>query len=130
MIINGFQVKLDFSCDCLTDSAIYLARCKNCKQHTEIEATNFYFGRTLNTVRTRLNGHRNKFKLSEYDKSALSYHTYDKHWDKLPDKLLNYEIGVVKTVSPSELERLEDYYIYETKADTKGLNTNRYKVAK
>jgi hypothetical protein len=126
-IVNGFLVKMDFRCNCLTEHAIYLARCKNCMTPAEL-ATNFYFGRTLNTVRTRCNGHRSKFKLSEYDKSALSYHTYDKHVDKFTDKLLNYDIGVVKTSSPSSLERLEDYYIYETKADVYGLN--RYKVAK
>jgi len=127
MMINGFQIKLDYSCDCLTSSAIYLARCKNCKKPTEVDS-NFYFGRTLTTVRSRFNGHRSKFSMHEYDKSALSYHTYDKHWDKLPDKLNNYDIGVVKSVSPSALERLEDYYVYETKADLTGLN--RYKVLK
>jgi len=91
-------------------------------------ASNFYFGRTLWTVRTRFNGHRSKFSLNSYDKSALSFHTYDKHYDKFPDKLNNYEIGIVKMASPNALERLEDYYIFQTRADSIGLN--RYKVTK
>jgi hypothetical protein len=127
MMLNGFLVKLDFTCDCSTDSAIYLARCKNCVDPIEKDR-NFYFGQTVTTVRARNNGHRDKFKLSQYDKSALSYHIFDKHPDSFPDKLLNYDFGVVKKVSPQNLDRVEDFYIYNTVADEKGLN--RYKVAR
>ena len=125
--INGIKIKLDYNFDCSSDSVICLARCKICIGTID-ESKNFYFGQTVITVRTRMNGHREKFKVSKYDNSALSYHTYDKHIEKFPEKLLNFEFGIVKQVSPQNLDRVEDYYIYNTNADIKGLN--RYKVAK
>ena len=125
--IADIHIKLDFSCCCTTESAMYLARCKNCIEVID-KSRNFYFGKTVTSVRNRMNGHREKFKLSNYDKSALSYHIYDKHVDKFPDKLLNYDIGIIKAVSPHDLDRLEDFYIYSTKAETMGLN--RYKSAR
>ena len=66
--------------------------------------------------------------MDRYDKSALSHHTFEKHFYRFKDKLLNYDIGIVQSVSPHALNKTEDYYIFETEADTKGLN--RYKVAK
>ena len=54
-------------------------------------------------------------------------HIFDKHPEHFDKKLLNFNFGVVKSVSPPNLDRAEDYYIYMTEADTKGLN--RYKVS-
>jgi hypothetical protein len=125
--INKLSFKLDYCLNCNTESAIYLARCKNCTDPID-KNSNFYFGRTVTAVRTRLNGHREKFKMDRFDKSALSHHTFEKHFLKFNDKLLNYDIGIIKSVSPQSLDRTEDFYIFETEADTKGLN--RYKVAK
>lgn len=62
-------------------------------------------------VRCRLNNHKEKFKIDKYDKSVLSHHTFDKHFYKFKDKLLNYDIGIVKSVGPHALFRLDDYYI-------------------
>ena len=91
---------------------------------------NFYFGQTVNTLMFRNNGHRDKFALdlSKYDKSALSQHTYEKHPGVFPNKLFSYSFGVVKHVNAANLDRVEDFYVYSTQADTKGLN--RYKVKK
>ena len=77
----------------------------------------------------RNNGHRGKFKDKIYDQSALSMHIKDKHTElDFSNKLNNYSFGIVKHISPDKLDRCEDYYIYETCADSQGLN--RYKVAK
>ena len=86
----------------------------------------FYFGQSVNSLSQRNNGHRSGFKITEKDKSALSMHVYDKHTDVFGDKLDSYEFGVVKHADPTNLDRVEDYYIYNTEADVKGLN--RYKV--
>ena len=77
---------------------------------------------------SRNNGHRDKFSLNKYDKSALSMHIHEKHIEHFGDKLNNFKFGVVKHINADKLDRVEDYYIYITQADTTGLN--RYKVSK
>ena len=67
-------------------------------------------------------------KLGKEDQSALSMHIYDKHPNSFGDKLINFDFGVVKHVAPTRLDRVEDYYIFVTQADLRGLN--RYKVTK
>ena len=57
-------------------------------------------------------------------------HIYEKHLDVFQDKLNNYSFGVVKHVNANQLDRTEDFYIYKTQADTKGLNRyNKYQRA-
>ena len=126
--INNFKVKLDFRCNCATKGVIYLALCKLCDDPKNLN--NFYWGQTRNSLMTRNNGHRSSFsvQLDKYDKSALSMHIFDKHLENFTDKLNNYNFGVVKHVAPTSLDRTEDFYIYSTEADIKGLN--RYKVTK
>ena len=80
----------------------------------------------MNCLRERANGHRASFTDGLYKKSALSFHTWDKHREHFQDKLDNFSVGIVKSTSPAELDRAEDYYVVATKADTVGLN--RYKV--
>ena len=55
-------------------------------------------------------------------------HIYEKHLEHFQDKLNCFDFGVVAQISPMNLNRREDYYIYKTDADTKGLN--RYGVTK
>lgn len=107
--VNGKNVKLDFRLDCSTDSVIYLATCKICEEE-EIPG-NFYFGQTINSLMSRCNGHRDKFKLETYDKSALSMHIMDKHVDGFGKKLNNFNFGLVSHCSPEHLNRREDFYI-------------------
>ena len=75
-----------------------------------------------------MNGHRSRFKYEDelYKKSALSYHVFEKHPEHFHLKLKNFKLGVVKATSAMNLDKLEDYYLIQTKADIYGLN--RYKV--
>ena len=82
----------------------------------------------MNSLMSRCNGHRDKFKEDNYEQSALSLHIMDKHPDSFNKKLDCFDFGVVKKSCPKNLNRCEDYYIFTTNADTVGLN--RYKVAK
>ena len=124
--VNGKSIKLDFRCTCATESVIYLGVCKLCGD--EDNSDNFYFGQTVNSLMSRCNGHRDKFKISCYDQSALALHVMDKHHDSFGEKLECFDFGVVDHVSPEQLNRREDFYIYITNADKYGLN--RYKVSK
>ena len=76
----------------------------------------------------RANGHRACFTTAneKYKNSALSYHVFEEHNDKFDDKLMNYRLGIIKSVIPMDLDRVEDFYIYNTKADL--LSINRYKA--
>ena len=107
---------------------MYLALCRLCKDQHSLNNENFYFGQTVNSLMSRCNGHRDKFKLDRFDQSALSMYIMDKHPQSFGDKLNNFDFGVVKAVSPLQLDRAEDCLIYVTKADTVGLN--RYKVSR
>ena len=126
LMVNGVNVKLDFRQDCSSESIIYLAICKLCDD-PQIKS-NFYFGQTINTLMTRCNGHRQGFKMTNVDHSALSMHIMDKHPNNFGEKLYNFDFGVVKEVDPLKLDRCEDYYVFRTEADIRGLN--RYKVAR
>ena len=88
----------------------------------------FYFGQTATAAHLRFNGHRNCFKIEncKYDLSALSHHIFYNHPEHFPEKLKNFKFGIVRNCGPKTLNRLEDYYIYITKADT--ISLNRYKV--
>ena len=121
--INGLKVKLDFTLNCKSSNCVYLAICRHCSDRKE-----FYFGQTTTALHTRFNGHRACFKLDnfKYNDSALSDHVYNKHLDNFQDKLKNFDIGIVKMCSADSLSRLEDFYIYSSKADLVSLN--RYKV--
>ena len=122
--VNNFVVKLDFSLDCKSVNCIYLAICRHC-----IEKQEFYFGKTVTPAHIRFNGHKGCFKLEnlKFEDSALSHHIYFEHPEFFGDKLANFMFGIVKDSSAMQLNRLEDYYVYSTKADK--ISLNRYKVA-
>ena len=128
VLVNGKSVKLDFRCNCSTESVIYVAICKFCREQNHENVNNFYFGQTINSLMSRCNGHRDKFKPDRFDQSALSWHIMDYHTEEFSSKLESFDFGVVKTVSPMDLDRVEDCFIYATKADIVGLN--RYKVSR
>jgi len=119
---NEIEVKVDMRWCCVTMGVIYVALCKWCTQW------NFYFGQTENSIQVRNRGHRSAFKLTnnEYEKSALSAHIYEQHSEYFDRGLANFDFAVVKSVSSCSLDRMEDFYIWHTEADIKGLN--RYKV--
>ena len=114
------RIKLDFRCNCVTENVIYLYVCKLCDSNVS-----FYVGQTVNSARGRANGHRSNFNNKAYTKSALSHHMYVDHNERFNEKLLNYDLGVIKTTAAMNLDRMEDYYVELTKAD---LSLNRYKV--
>ena len=120
--INGLKVKLDFTLDCKSKNCIYVALCRLCNDKA------FYFGQTTTPLHIRFNGHRGCFKTNnlKFNDSALSHHIYTKHLENFDSKLLNYKIGIVRTCSAVLLNRLEDYFIYSSKADI--ISLNRYKV--
>ena len=121
--INGLKVKLDFTLDYKSKNCIYVAICRLCNKQA------FYFGQTTTPLHTRFNGHRGCFKTNNLkfnNDSALSHHIYTKHLENFVSKLLNLKIGIVRSCSAVLLNRLEDYFIYSSKADI--ISLNRYKV--
>ena len=122
---NDLKVKLDFSLNCKSDNVIYVARCNICLSNNE---TQLYFGQTCNRFNVRLNGHRACFKTENFtfEKSALSMHIFTEHVSNFNDKLRNFSFGVIQQVAPRNLDRAEDFYIFNSRSDILGLN--RYKV--
>ena len=121
--INNFKIKLDYTLNCKSENVIYIAICKCCEN-----LSSFYFGQTVTPAHIRFNSHRGCFKSGKfkYKESALSFHCYDAHLGHFENKLKNYKLGIVKQIPPRNLNRLEDYYIYNTEADK--ISLNRYKV--
>ena len=119
---NETVVNLDFRCNCLSEHIVYLFICKLCPKNKS-----FYVGQSVQTCRDRTNGHRGKFNLKTYTKSALSCHMFKDHPQNFDNKLQNYDLGIIKSTSPLDLDRCEDYYLELTKAH---LSLNRYKVTR
>ena len=119
---NEVEVTLDFRCDCSSENIVYLFICRLCPNNTS-----FYVGQSVNTCRTRTNGHRAQFNMRYYTKSALSVHMFKDHPQFFDNKLYNYDLGVLKSTDPLNLDRLEDFYIDLTKAH---LSLKRYKVTR
>ena len=76
------NVKLDFRCDCMTECIIYIYVCNLCKNNES-----FYVGQTVNSCRSRANGHRGRFNRGNYKKSALSHHIYKDHPSHIDKKI-------------------------------------------
>ena len=99
--------------------------CKHCcSEHGTPE---YYFGRTMDKLHERVNGHRTHFKTKnlEYMKSALALHVFENHLDLFSENLENFHLCIIKSTHPKELERAEDYFIWNTRADTIALNRNK-----
>ena len=69
-------------------------------------------------------GHRDKFNMGKYKKSALSMHAYDTHVGDLT--LEDFSVAVLKKVPPRRLNGEEFIFIVKFDTLTKGLN--RYQV--
>ena len=82
------------------------------------------FRRTTQKCHERTNGHRGRFNHTKWEKSALSMHTKDLHEQN--SSLNNFQISVIKKVSPQQIRREEFRYI--EKYTTKQLGLNRYKA--
>ena len=81
----------------------------------------------MEKLHERVNGHRKHFKLqnSEYKKSALSLHIYEQHLEHFGEKLENFDLSMIRSTRPQDLERAEDFYIWDTRADIVALNRNK-----
>ena len=121
-ILPNFTLRPSKSVNCKSSNIIYAAICKRC--------VDFYFGKTMNEEHIRMNGHRDKFTIDKYDKSALAMHIYSDHPEHIgvspDDGLSNYNISILESVNPLNLSRRESFYIWSTEADIRHLN--RYKV--
>ena len=116
--INGRILPIRKNVNCKTKNVIYLCICKKCSTN------NAYFGQTVQKQHDRMSGHREKFCMEKYKKSALSWHAYDTHEGDLA--LTDYDIAVIKKVPPRKLNREEFMFIDKFDTQTKGLN--RYQV--
>ena len=76
----------------------------------------------------RMNGHRDKFNMDKFDKSALSMHIYTDHPDNTEHDLLNFNVAILEATNAINLNRRESFYIWSTEADIRHLN--RYKLVK
>ncbi len=106
------------SLNCSDYNVIYVAQCRFC-------SSGFYFGQTWLPLNVRMNKHRAAFKADHYNKSALALHISDMHNNKLPDKLSNFNIGIVLKCNRDDLNMYEDMYTERFKARIIGLNRNR-----
>ena len=116
--INNKKISIPQNVNCKTKDVIYLCICKKCKEN------NAYFGQTVQEYHNRMSGHREKFCIDKFNKSALSMHAFDTHNGDLA--LTDYEIAIVKRVPPRRLNREEFTFIDKYDTQTKGLN--RYQV--
>jgi hypothetical protein len=125
LVLKDTTLKLDYTLNCKSNNVIYGAKCKHCDINVGL-----YIGQTVNSVSKRMSGHRSHFDIrnDDYQKSALSFHIFEKHETYFEQGLANYHIGVIRSSAAMRLDFFEDFYVRKTKADTRGLN--RYKVLK
>ena len=118
VMINGKKLAIPKHLNCKSKEVVYLCICKKCIQN------NAYFGQTVQEEHNRMTGHREKFNIKKYHKSALSMHAYDVHNGELT--LEDFNIAVMKKVTPRRLNREEHMFIDKFDTLTRGLN--RYQV--
>ena len=117
-LVNNKKLVIPKNLNCKSSECIYVCVCKKCSEN------NAYFGQTVQEQHNRMSGHREKFCIRKYQKSALSMHAYDMHDGELT--LEDFSIAVVKKVTPRRLDREEHMFIDKFDTQTKGLN--RYQV--
>ena len=104
--------------NCKSRNVIYLWQCKLCRKGDS------YFGRTVQKSHKRTNTHRGCFRDStKSEDSALSLHARKVHGENFD--LKNFEISLIKKVSPQRIRR--DEFKYIDKYQTRIFGMNRYK---
>ena len=119
IVINNKELHITNGLNCKSKNIVYLCMCKKC------DSNNAYFGQTVQEHHNRMTGHREKFNVNNYMKSALSMHAYDSHDGDL--SLQDFNIAAISKVPPRRLKREE--YIFIDKFETKTKGLNRYQVA-
>ena len=119
VFINGIKVKFDMRLTCKSAGVIYVCQCTICDEA--------YVGQTHQEFHRRINGHRSCFKFSgklEFEKSALSFHSFNKHRrdDKNAFDLRYFKVGLIRSAAPRDLDRAEDYYISQFNTRLTGIN--------
>ena len=118
VLINDKKLSIPKHLNCKSKEVVYLCICKKCTHN------NAYFGQTVQEEHNRMTGHREKFNIAKYHKSALSMHAYDVHNGELT--LEDFNIAVMKKATPRRLNR-EEYMLID-KFDTLTRGLNRYQV--
>ena len=81
----------------------------------------------MNKEHIRMNGHCDKFKLDELDKSGLAMHIFTDHPNNVGttthDDLFNDNIVILEWVNATNLRIRESFYIWSTEPDLRHLNT-------
>ena len=116
--INNTNISIPRSLNCKTRNVIYLWKCKLCR------SKDCYFGRTTQKCHLRTNGHRGCFNEEKWEDSALAMHAREAH--NADFTLKNFQISIVKKVSPQRIRREEFKFIEKFRTIQLGLN--RYKA--
>ena len=123
IMVNGQELRLDFSLTCKDKDIIYLAQCQTCHNSLGGSKEDSYFGQSVTPFHVRMNGHRSKFKINSdlvYEKSALSIHCFLKHHSDF--NMGHFKLGIVKKVRPIDLDREENKLITKFRTNIWGLN--------
>ena len=126
IMVNGLQIGLKCNSNCKSKHIIYIAQCQLCAHDQKGTKGDTYFGQTVSPLHIRVNGHRSKFNPELFEKSALSIHCRESHYDLFDIDI--FKFGVVKQVKPTELDREEERFIDKFKTNIFGLN--RIKVVR
>ena len=115
--VNKLKVRIQKNLNCKSRNVLYLWQCQLC------EEDNSYFGRTIQKSHERTNTHRSCFCDEKWESSALSMHARSVHASQFD--LKNFQITLVRKISPQRIRREEfkiiDFY------KTRTLGMNRYK---
>ena len=118
--INNNKISIPRFLNCKSRNVIYLWKCKLC------HSRDCYFGRTTQKCHIRTNGHRGCFlDEDKFENSSLSMHAKEAHGANF--NLENFQISIVKKISPQNIRREEFRFI--DKYRTIQLGLNRYKAS-
>ena len=123
--INGQLLSVPENHNCKTHNCIYCAQCTICNQivlalHTDSDKEDTYFGQTLQKMHLRINGHRSKFNMLDYEKSALALHAYEHHPDQFTIDI--FKFAIMKSCHPLRLNREEFRFIEKFNTNCSGIN--------
>ena len=118
IVINNIVVRKQKNLNCKSRNVLYLWQCQLCDEE------NSYIGRTIQKTHERTNTHRSCFTDdSKWENSALSMHARTVHPNSF--SLSDFQITLLKKVSPQRIRREEFKHIDKFKTRTLGIN--RYK---
>ena len=106
---QSFRIRHPFTCN--SSNIIYLITCSQCGKQ--------YVGKTLNTLRERMNQHRSSIKINQQ-------RYISKHFNLEHHSIANLKVQVIDTIPttcPEDLEKVEQYWIHKLKTtQPRGLN--------